>query len=105
MTLLSERELLAELVAAPGPPGEEEAIRAVVARHLDLLGVAHRTDAKGNLLAWLGGEEPARPDVVVAAHLDEIALMVTSVEADGGLSVSALGGAHAWKWGEGPVEV
>jgi putative aminopeptidase FrvX len=42
---------------------------------------------------------------VVTAHLDEIALMVTAVPRDGVLPVAPLGGAHPWKWGEGPVEL
>jgi putative aminopeptidase FrvX len=99
------RELLAELVAAPGPPGQENMIRDAVIRHVDTLGLKHRTDARGNLL--VGGKDtiPERPRIVVTAHLDEIALMVTGGDGDGDLSVTPLGGAHPWKWGEGPVEV
>jgi putative aminopeptidase FrvX len=98
-------ELLAELVGQPGPPGQEDAIRASVARQLDGLGLPHRTDAKGNLLTWVGEAEPERPVAVVTAHLDEIALMVTGADGDGALTVSPLGGVLPYKWGEGPVEV
>jgi putative aminopeptidase FrvX len=107
-SLPSPRELLAELVALPGPPGEERAVRERVAELVrDTLSCPCRVDAKGNLLAAPapGSMLPERPDVVVAAHLDEIALMVSRIEGDGTLAVSALGGAHPWKWGEGPVEV
>ena len=99
--------LLAALVALPGPPGQEEAVREYVRAQTQTLGFSNaRTDAKGNLLICVSGEENAgAPDVVVTAHMDEIALMVTGVFADGVLSVSALGGAHPWKWGEGPVEI
>ncbi len=99
------RALLADLVALPGPPGQENAVRDYVAGHVRALGYEAREDAKGNLLVPLGdGDAAARPSVVVTAHLDEIALLVTRIEADGALQVAPLGGAHVWKWGEGPVE-
>lgn len=103
--LPSPRELLAELVAAPGPPGQEDAVRAVVAHHVGGLGLSHHTDARGNLLVSLTDRIPESPRIVVTSHLDEIALMVTGGDGDGDLSVMPLGGAHPWKWGEGPVEV
>jgi len=98
-------DLVRELIAVPGPPGQEELIRSAVAAHADRLGCVHETDARGNLLLALPGAArlPARPDVVVMAHLDEIALLVVGAEADGRLAVAALGGAYPWKWGEGPV--
>ena len=100
-------ELLAALVALPGPPGQEEAVREYIQTRAETLGFSNaRTDAKGNLLICVSGEQNAgAPDVVVTAHMDEIALLVTGVFADGVLSVSSLGGAHPWKWGEGPVEI
>ena len=48
---------------------------------------------------------PERPDIVVMAHLDEIALLVVRVEGDGRLAVTSLGGAYPWKWGEGPLQI
>ena len=100
-------DLVRELIAVPGPPGQEELIRQAVAAHADRLGCLTETDARGNLLLALPGAArvPARPDVVVMAHLDEIALLVVGAEADGRLAVAALGGAYPWKWGEGPVLV
>jgi putative aminopeptidase FrvX len=43
--------------------------------------------------------------VVVTAHMDEIALIVTNVHPDGTVSVAPLGGLYPWKWGEQPVEI
>lgn len=93
-------QTLRELVALPGPPGQEAAVRDAVARHLDALGLSHRTDAKGNLI--VGSEHPR---IVVTAHLDEIAMIVRRVEGDGRLRVCPLGGLYPWKLGEGPVQV
>ncbi|WP_309714228.1 hypothetical protein, partial [Armatimonas sp.] len=93
-------ELLADLVALPGPVGQEDAVRHYLAAWLDARGLAWRVDAKGNLLC--GSETPR---VIITAHLDEIALMVAGMRHDGSLGVLPLGGTHPWKWGEGPVEV
>ena len=98
-------DLVRELIALPGPPGQEELIRHAVAAHADRLGCLHETDARGNLLLALPGAAriPAHPDIVVMAHLDEIAMLVVGAEADGRLAVTSQGGAYPWKWGEGPV--
>src|SRR5215212_8029692 len=98
-------ELVRELVGLPGPPGQEDEVRDAVARHVDTLGLESRVDAKGNLLVGLSPAAFDKPRVVVTAHLDEIALMVSQVMPDGTLRVVPLGGLYPWKWGEGPVEV
>lgn len=103
--MLNPLSLVRELVALPGPPGQEEAVRDAVAAHADALGCRHASDARGNLLISAPGAAalPERADVAVMAHLDEIALMVVRVQDDGRLVVTNLGGLLPWKWGEGPV--
>lgn len=100
-------ELLRELVAALGPPGQEEAIRDVMIEHVEAIGCVHETDARGNLLIAAPGVDaiPESAEIVVMAHLDEIAMMVTQIEIDGSLRITSLGGAYPWKWGEGPVTI
>ncbi len=98
--------LLTSLVALPGPPGQETAVRDFVRQQLTVMGCAHETDGKGNLIvAPPGAPIPRKPRIVVIAHLDEIALLVTVVLPDGTILVQPLGGAFPWKWGEGPVTV
>ena len=97
--------LLADLVALPGPPGQEDAVRDYLSEKLTALGATWKIDAKGNLLASTGPTLPENPKVVVTAHLDEIALLVNRIFPDGSLGVAALGGVFVWKWGEGPVEI
>ena len=103
----SALELVRELVALPGPPGQEEAVRAAVAAHAEARGCLCRADARGNLLIAPPGAAaiPEKTDVVVMAHLDEIALLTQRVEDDGRLAVASLGGLLPWKWGEGPVTI
>lgn len=103
--MLNSIQLVRELVALPGPPGQESAVREAVAAHAARLNCVSETDARGNLLVSLPGaaEIPEKPEIVVMAHLDEIALLVQRVEADGRLAVVPLGGLFPWKWGECPV--
>jgi putative aminopeptidase FrvX len=98
-------EILTALIHAPGPPAQEGPVRDVLTRALDAAGIKWTVDARGNLLASLGETIPEKPRIVVTAHMDEIALMVRQINPDGTLSVLPLGGAHPWKWGEGPVDI
>jgi putative aminopeptidase FrvX len=97
-------ELIRQLVALPGPPGQESAVRDWLAARLRALDYAPETDPKGNLIVKVAGDRKA-PTVLVTAHLDEIALMITRIDADDKIRVAAVGGTYTWKWGEGPVEV
>ncbi len=96
-------EVLQNFVRAPGPPGQEDQVRNLLAEYLDQANVAHSTDPKGNLIVRFG--EGKRTPIVVTAHLDEIALCVQQVCSNGTLTVRPLGGTHPWKLGEGPILV
>jgi putative aminopeptidase FrvX len=100
---MNSLQLLQELVSVPGPPGQEGLVRDKLAGHLDKLGFPHSTDAKGNLIVRLGKASGSK--VVVTAHMDEIALFVRQINADGTLKVAPLGGIFPWKLGEGPVTI
>ena len=105
--MINALKLVCELTQLPGPPGQEKLVRDAVAAHAERLGCVHETDARGNLLLSVPGASrlPDSPDIVVMAHLDEIALLVVRVESEGKLVVTNLGGVFPWKWGEGPVQV
>jgi len=82
-------ELLKRLSEANGQSGNEKEVREIIRKeikpHVDELYV----DKFGNLVARQKGKGPA---VMLAAHMDEIGVMVKSLEHDGKLSVSAIGG-------------
>jgi putative aminopeptidase FrvX len=94
--------LLQRFVSAYGPPGQEDEIRQAVQEQVRALDLHSEIDAKGNLLVQIGEGDP---DVVVTAHMDEIAMHVRGIEPDGRLRIGRLGGLHPWKLGEGPVDV
>jgi endoglucanase len=81
--------LLRDLCLAPGPTGFEAPVQDVVRRRLDPLGEAGR-DPLGN--AWIAVGPEGGPRVGVAAHADQIGLIVTLVDDEGFLSVDRIGG-------------
>lgn len=97
--------LLSELLDVPAPSGHEDRMAGLVARRLEAIGIAAEIDPAGNVLARLEGREPARPTQCLAAHIDELGLVVTQIAPDGKLRVDRLGGLLPWKLGERPVEI
>lgn len=81
--------LLQELMLLPGLSGHEDRVRRRLARELDALGLAHRADRLGNLIATIPGHGPS---VMLFAHTDQLGLVVRKVEPDGFLRVERLGG-------------
>lgn len=71
------RKLLQKLVEAWGPSGREEVVRAVVQAELTRTKLEVRTDTLGNLIATKPGQGGR---MLIAAHMDEIGLMVTHVD-------------------------
>ena len=76
------KELIKSLVETYGPSGCEDQVRAkieaLVRPHVDDV----RTDALGNLIAYKKGTGGGKR-VMVAAHMDEIGIIVTHVDKQG----------------------
>ena len=72
--------LLKELSETPGVSGQEERVRAVVGNHLAALVDERRVDTLGNLIGHKQGANPSGRSVMLAAHMDEIGLIVTRLE-------------------------
>ena len=80
---------LERLAAIDGAPGHEHAVADDLVNAVAGLGDAD-VDVHGNLVVRRAGPA-AGPRVLVTAHMDEVALVVKSVQPDGFLRVSALG--------------
>lgn len=87
--------ILKELSEAIGVSGDEGNVRAVLLRaireHVDEL----RVDALGNIIALKRGTAQDGLRVMLAAHMDEIGLMVVGHDSDGFLRVRAVGGVES----------
>jgi endoglucanase len=82
--------LLQRLSEAPGIPGREEHVRALVFEALAPLVDDLRVDALGNVIATKKGSGEGR--VMLAAHMDEIGFMVRFIEPSGHLRLLPVGG-------------
>ncbi len=84
--------LLSRLSAAHGVSGHEHEVRAILREEIRGRVDACRVDALGNLVARRNGTGKSRLKVLVAAHMDEVGLMITHVEDNGLLRFDKVGG-------------
>lgn len=81
-------ELLKKLVYSPGIPGYEDRIRQAIINEVKDLGDLS-VDEHGNIILDLGGDGKT---LLIAAHMDELGLVITNIFDDGLLSFRKLGG-------------
>lgn len=84
--------MLKELSEAFGVSGHEDAVRQLILDTIKDLVDEYRVDALGNLIASKKGRGRARRKVMVAAHMDEVGLMIMHVEKEGSLRFRPVGG-------------
>jgi endoglucanase len=85
-------ELLRSLCETAGPSGREERVRALVRPELEASCDRVEQDPLGSLIGVRAGAVAGAPRLMLAAHMDEIGLMVTHVEDRGYIRVLPLGG-------------
>ncbi len=82
--------LLQQLADAPGPPGAEEPVRAIMVSTMKPLATAPITyDGMGSVIAQQGSTGPR---IMIDAHMDELGGMVRRVTPGGFLTMQMLGG-------------
>ena len=84
--------LLQKLSEAHGVSGHEEAVRAILLDEIRGRVDSCRIDRMGNLIAVKKGTGDSKLRVLVAAHMDEVGLMITGAEDSGMLRFSPVGG-------------
>ena len=87
----SVERLLAELTNAYGPSGFEGPVRSIMQRELSPLSDRIETDGIGSLIARLRGSSDA-PRIMMAAHMDEVGLMVKLITPEGFIKFQTIGG-------------
>jgi putative aminopeptidase FrvX len=91
------KQLLKKLTETYGPSGHEGAIRDLIRSEVRGLADETRTDALGNLIVRKGpvrrGKGAERSNrIMIAAHMDEIGLIVTHVDDQGFVRFTGIGG-------------
>ena len=87
--------ILEELSNAIGVSGEEDDVREIVVGAISDHVSELQVDALGNVTGIQRGAEHPDFTVMIAAHMDEIGLMVTAVEANGLIQFTGVGGVDA----------
>ncbi len=85
------KALVKKLSEAYGPSGSEEAVRDLVRDEIKGFVDQVRVDALGNLIAQRRGSGSHRQKILLSAHLDEISLMITFLDARGFARFGMLG--------------
>jgi endoglucanase len=93
LSVLNIRETMKLLMEASGISGYEQGIAARLQEAFSHFTSDIRIDKLGNVIARVEGEGTGpRPTVLLAAHIDEIGLMVTKIEKNGFIRVTNVGG-------------
>jgi putative aminopeptidase FrvX len=82
-------DLLEKLVSTPGVSGNEDKVRDLIKEEIKNYVDDISIDKLGNLIAHKKGEPPK---VMLAAHMDEIGLMVRGIGEMGRILISSIGG-------------
>jgi endoglucanase len=83
-------ELIKKLCESFGPAGREDKVRSLIVEELEKLNAQFFIDTLGNLIVTKGNQ--ADKKILVAAHMDEIGLMVTFIDENGFLRFTNIGG-------------
>jgi len=85
------KELIKQLTEAFGPSGNEGQVREVIRSAVEPLADRVRVDALGNLIVEKNGSGGGKK-IMLAAHMDEIGIIVSYVDEKGFLRFQAVGG-------------
>ncbi len=85
-------DLLKSIVETPGAPGREQRIRALLIDIIKPIVTDYQVDNLGNLIAFKKGTGKDPKRILVAAHIDEISLMITHINDKGFARFHTLGG-------------
>ena len=84
-------EILENLSNAHGITGREDNVRELMKEYLKSFVTEIREDKLGNLIAFKKGKQGG-PTIMIAAHMDEIGLMVKNIKKKGFLQFTKIGG-------------
>lgn len=80
-----------ELCELPGISGREDAVREAIISHLPD-DVSFETDPLGSVIVEKRGKITPKHSILFTAHMDEVGFIITSIDEDGSLRFSTVGG-------------
>ena len=87
-------ETIRKLVETYGPSGREDQIRDIILQEIDGLADDLGIDTLGNIVAWKRSGKPDAARIMLAAHMDEIGIMVAYIDEKGFLRFTNIGGLY-----------
>ena len=84
---------LKELCLLGGTSGDESAVREYIISHLGAN--PYTVDALGNIIVEKKGAAAPKQKIMLAAHMDEVGMIITHIDDDGFLSFAPVGGIDA----------
>jgi len=88
------KPLIKKLTETFSPSGYESAIREVIRAEVEPLADEVRVDALGSLIIRKGEKGKNGRRIMLAAHMDEIGLIATHIDANGFVRFTGIGGIH-----------
>jgi putative aminopeptidase FrvX len=85
------KDLIKKLTEVYGPSGHEEMIRDIIRAEVEPFADQLRVDTLGNLIATKSGNGEGKR-IMLAAHMDEIGLIISYVDKEGFLRAQPIGG-------------
>jgi len=85
-------DVLLKLINAFGVSGKESEVRDIIKKEVKKYVNDIYVDRMGNLIAHKKGTSKNKSKVMVAAHMDEIGLIIKNIEKDGKVRIAAVGG-------------
>jgi len=85
------KELLKELCLINGISGDENLVREYIIEKVKDF-CEYKADNLGNLICFKKGKKVPEKRLMIAAHMDEVGFIVTSIKSDGTLTFGAVGG-------------
>lgn len=85
-------ETIKTLCRLPGPSGWEDAVRDWIAAEAAPYAGQMITDAQGSLLVFKKGRSTPKEPVLLAAHMDEVGVVIREIDDEGYLRFGFLGG-------------
>ena len=83
--------LTKDILTTPSPSGYTHHVIKKIAQYSDALGLSYHKTNKGNLIIEFPGEN-SNKTLALAAHVDTLGLMVRSINSDGTLNLTSIGG-------------
>ena len=83
--------LVKDILTTPSPSGYTHHVIEKIAQYSSELGLSHHKTNKGNLIIEFPGIHPNQT-LALAAHVDTLGLMVRSINHDGTLNLTSIGG-------------